>query len=332
MDRVAMTGKSDSETSWMAQGRPPPVLVLTEGSASYVDALSELKAQGVELLAAESRSEAERLEGPFPVILGAPDRVAAFLENGRPVDWVQSTWAGVSPLLDSGRRDYLLTGVRGVFGPQVSEFVMGYLLAHELKLLERLGCQAKKKWWSEPGDGLRDKTLAVLGTGSIGQHLAGTAAHFGLRVTGLNRSGNSTAGFHRVYPVEELEAFLGGADYLVCTLPQTPRTESLLDETAFRAVKPGCYLVNVGRGSVIDEAALLAALADGRLSGAVLDVFREEPLPADHPFWHAPGVLVTAHVAAKSRPQDIANIFIENYRRFLQGDELAHRIDFDRGY
>jgi len=327
-----MTGKSDSDTSRVALRHPPPVLVLTPDAAAYVDALSKLEAQGVDLLAVESANDAQALEGRFPVVLGAPGLVAAYLENGRPVDWVQSTWAGVTPLLKLGRRDYRLTNVKGLFGPQISEYVMAYLLAHELKLLERLGCQAKKKWWSEPGEGLREKTLAIMGTGSIGQHLAGTAAPFGLRVIGLSRSGNPASGFQRVFTVNELGAFLGEADYLACTLPETPATGNLLDEAAFRAVKRGCYLLNVGRGSVIDDSALLAALAEGRLSGAVLDVFREEPLPADHPFWHAPGVLVTAHVAARSRPRDIANIFIENYRRFLQGDELAHRIDFDRGY
>jgi len=327
-----MTGNGDRGMNGMAQGHLSPVLVLTPGSTAYIDALSKLKAPGVELLAAESANEARSLEGPFPVILGTPDLVAAYLENGRPVNWVQSTWAGVTPLLKLGRRDYLLTGVKGIFGPQVSEYVMAYLLAHELKLLERLGCQAEKNWWSEPGEGLSGKTLAIMGTGSIGQHLASVAVHFGLQVVGLNRSGNSAAGFQRVYTVNELGTFLGEGDYLVCTLPETPATKSLLDKSAFSAVKRGCYLVNVGRGSVIDEAALLDALAVGRVSGAVLDVFLEEPLPADHPFWHASGVLVTAHVAAKSRPRDIANIFIENYRRFQQGAELAHRIDFDRGY
>lgn len=313
-------------------GRPADVLILSPKAGDYVAALASLVSQGVNLATAGSPYEAKRLTGDYPVLLGAPDLTAAYLADGRPVDWVQSTWAGVKPLLELERRDYLLTGVRGVFGPQITEYVMGYLLARELKIFERLGRQSKTEWRSEPGGSLQAKTLAILGTGSIGRHLAGTAGRFGMNVIGLNRGGEEVPGFQCVHSVDRLDAFLGEADYLVCALPETPETDGLLNEDAFRAVKPGCYFVNVGRGSVVDETALLEALADGRLSGAVLDVFREEPLPTDHPFWHAPNVLVTAHVAAKSRPADIAKLFIENYRRYTSGEELLHRIDFDRGY
>ena len=171
-----------------------------------------------------------------------------------------------------------------------------------------------------------------MGTGSIGSDIAGMAKAFGMRITGFSRSGASVEGFERVFAGNQLDDFLAEPDYLVCVLPNTPGTRHLLDAGAFRAMKSGCYLVNVGRGALIDEEALADALFKGELSGAVLDVFQDEPLPQESPLWNAPGLIVTAHVAAKSWPQDIARIFMENYRRYVAGKPLKYQIDFERGY
>jgi phosphoglycerate dehydrogenase-like enzyme len=129
-----------------------------------------------------------------------------------------------------------------------------------------------------------------------------------------------------------LNEFLAEPDYLVCVLPDTPETTRLLDEDRLRRLRPGCVLLNVGRGNLIDEQALAAALPRGGLAGAVLDVFEREPLPADSPLWDAPGLVLTAHVAAHSRPADIARIFRANYNRYRAGQTLDHLVDFGRGY
>ena len=310
----------------------PSVLVLTPDAADYLPWLDGLAAKGVAVLTATSARAALELDPQPPVLLARPDLAAAALEAGYPARWIQSTWAGVLPLLATGRRDVTITGVKGVFGPQIAEYVIGHLLAFELPLLARLGRQAARQWWPEPTGTLGGKTLGILGTGSIGRHVAQVAGAFGLVVTGLNRSGAPVPGFTRVYPGAELGSFLGEADYIACTLPETPETDGLLDAAAFAAMKPGCYLVNVGRGSLIDEDALLQALANGRLAGASLAVFKEEPLPADRPLWHADNTLVSAHVAARSWPEDIARVFCENYECWLRGETLNHRVDFDRGY
>ena len=308
------------------------LLVLAPDAEAYLPGLENLRASGLPVSIAAGVAEAEELDREFSIILGQPDLVASFLAAGHPVDWVQSTWAGVKPLIDLGRRDYLLTCVKDVFGPQIAEYVLGYLLAHELRLLERLGRQANRDWWTEPNGTLAGKTLGMLGTGSIGRYVAAVFGRLGVRVVGLNRSGEPAAGFETVYSRDQLLEFLAGLDYLVCTLPQTAETDGLMDRGAFAALRRGCYLVNVGRGSAINEEALLEALSGGRLAGAALDVFRDEPLPEYSPLWHAPDTLVTAHVAAKSRPGEIVAVFADNYGRFLQGEELKHRVDFDRGY
>lgn len=308
------------------------VLIIVPDVQDYLPLLAALEQQGVQLTAARTAAEAKAAYAGQAIVLGQPDLVADALPDMPGVKWVQSTWAGVTPLLDTGRRDFLLTGVKGVFGPQMAEYVFGTLLARELRLEERRAYQRRHEWWDAPSGTLDGKTLGVMGTGSIGRHIAGVAPGFGMRAVGFSRSGAGVEGFERVYSREGLHAFLAEADYVVSVLPDTPATTGLLDADAFRAMQSTACLVNVGRGSVVDEDALVAALEAGELAGAVLDVFREEPLPADHPLWDAPGVLITAHMAARSMPQDIARIFVENYRRYVNGGELLYRIDFERGY
>jgi phosphoglycerate dehydrogenase-like enzyme len=266
------------------------------------------------------------------VVLGQPDLVAEALGEMPEVRWVQSNWAGVTPLLDLGRSDYMLTGVKDTFGSQMAEYVLGYMLANELKIFERRGRQVNRCWWDEPSGTLQGKTLGIMGTGSIGRHIAGMAQPFGMRITGFSRSGASVEGFKQVFAASQLDDFLAQPDYLVCVLPDTPGTRNMLDTNAFRAMKNSCYLVNVGRGALIDEEALAQALVKGELSGVVLDVFQTEPLPQESPLWNAPGLIVTAHVAAKSWPEGIARIFRENYRRYTAGEPLKYQIDFEKGY
>lgn len=310
----------------------PRVLVLAPDADRYLDELEALAAAGTELVPASGAEEVAGGEPPFPVILGQPDIVADYLASGAGVRWVQSTWAGIGPLRAQPRRDFVLTGVRDVFGAPIADYVMAYVLAREIRLLERLGRQAHRSWWPEDSGSPAGKTMGILGTGSIGRHLAEVAAMFGMRVTGLSRRGRPVDGFEEVFPAGRLADFLSGADYVVSTLPDTPATQGMLDQDALAAMKRDAYLVNVGRGSVLDEHALADVLERGHLAGAVLDVFQTEPLPEGHPLWHARDCIVTAHVAARSLPADIAAIFRENYARFLADEPLRYRIDIDRGY
>lgn len=310
----------------------PAVLILTSDAEEYLPLLEELNADGVDLAVATTVREARQIYRGQTVALAQPDLLAAALDHMPELQWAQSSWAGVTPLLDNGRRDYQLTGVKGVFGQQMAEYILGYLLAHELKIFERLERQANRAWWDEPSGMLRGKTLGIMGTGSIGCAIAKAAKAFGMGITGFSRSGAVAEGFGRVYGEGELDAFLPRCDHLVCVLPDTPATRHLLGRPEFQSLQKGCYLVNVGRGNVIDESALTAALVDGQLAGAALDVFQQEPLPKESPLWDAPGLLVTGHISGNSFPTEIARIFIENYRRWVQGKALLYPVDFERGY
>ena len=308
------------------------VLILARDASEYLPHLEQSCGSDTFVAAASSVEDVRKLHREFDVVLGQPDMAAELLAEGASVSWIQSTWAGITPLLELGRNDYVLTGVKDTFGPQISEYVFASLLAREVRLLERLGRQAHKHWWQEPSGTLEGKTLGVMGCGSIGRHVAQTGRHFGMKTVGLSRTGRGVDGFEAVYPLEDLGQFLALPEYLVCALPETPATKGLLGRDEFALMKRGCYLVNVGRGSLIDEKALIRALEGGRLAGASLDVFREEPLPEDDALWHAENALVTAHIAARSRPADITEIFLANFERFRLGESLKYVIDFDRGY
>lgn len=310
----------------------PNVLILCPDAEDYLPFLEGLTTEGVSLQAVGSVEEAKTAYAGQTVVLGRPDLLASVLPRWPQVRWVQSSWAGVTPLLNCGRENFLLTGIKDTFGTEMAEYVMTYLLMHELKVLERLGRQANKSWWSEYSGSLVGKTLAVMGTGSIGACIARQAETFGMRCIGLNREGSAVNGFDATYSSSRLHEFLSLADYVVGVLPDTPDTRGLLDREAFQAMNSHAYLVNVGRGSLVNESHLVEALIGGQLAGGALDVFQEEPLPDDSPLWHAPGLIITAHVSGISKTPEIARIFEQNYRLYSNGEPLNYRIDFQRGY
>ena len=310
----------------------PSILIVSDQAPAYAEALSALVAEGVTITLAMDATEAVAVGAEAPVVLGEPHHLAEALPGLSAVRWIQSTWAGVTPLLPVLGPDIQLTGVKGVFGQQMAEYCLGHMLAFELGILERAAAQADRHWDESATGNLAGKRLGVMGTGSIGAAVARAAAGLGLRVTGYNRSGKPVTPFEAVSGADQLGDFLAGLDYLVTVLPDTPDTRNLLDAGALARLPPHAVLINVGRGTVVEDAALVAALQDGQLKGAVLDVFREEPLPRDHAFWDTPGLRITGHVAAHSYPADIAALFIDNYRRYVAGEPLAHRVDPARGY
>jgi len=310
----------------------PGCLIVTALADEFAEEIDRLADLPVPVKACTSADRALAEYTNETILFGNPAMIASILPAMPSVDWVQSSWAGVTPLIAHDRRDYVLTGVKGVFGPQISEYVIGYLLAHELKVLRRMDEQRNHEWFRDHSGTLHGKRLGILGTGSIGQHIANTASHFGMKVTGLSRSGEHATGFENVMPVGQLHEFLGETDYLVSTLPQTADTEKLLDSSALEKLSAHAYFINVGRSNIVDDDALIDALRRNKLAGAALDVFDEEPIPKDSPLWDAPNLSVTAHIAAISHPLLIVPIFVENYRRYTEGQRLRYVIDFDAGY
>lgn len=315
----------------------PPVLIASPQAEPLRQALlAAFRARQLSppplLTASDPQGLAAQLQAA-PVWLAQPDFVASQLAQAGGLRWLQSTWAGVEPLVAEGmRRDYRLTGVKGIFGPLISEYVFGGLLSLTRHFPAYRRQQDAHQWQPLAYQSLRERTLVVFGLGSIGAHLARTARHFGMRLLGVTRSGLADASVDAVYPVAQMHQALAYADVVVLTLPATPATRGLANGAFFNALKPGAVLINVGRGALVDEPALLAALDAGQLSHALLDVFHQEPLPAGHPFWARADISVTPHVAAVTFAEDIAAIFVDNYQRWQRGETLLHGVDFARGY
>jgi phosphoglycerate dehydrogenase-like enzyme len=307
-------------------------LIVTSLADKFAEEVARLSDGEIPVKACTTSEQAVAEYTDETVLFGNPALIVPALPHMPTIDWVQSSWAGVTPFISGVRRDYVLTGVKDVFGSQMSEYVIGYLLAHELKVLQRKEAQKQRNWFKEISGSVGGKTLGVMGTGSIGQHIAGTARHFGMATVGLNRSGESAPNFDQVRPATELHEFLAEINHLVATLPQTEQTDNLLDANALAKLSPDTYFINVGRSNVVDDEALVNALRNGQLAGAALDVFDDEPLPKDSPLWDTPNLSITAHIAAISHPLLLVPIFVDNYRRYMKNEPLRYVIDFDAGY
>ena len=277
--------------------------------------------------------------GCCDVLLARPDWAANYLEScighSKPVPlWIQSTWAGVTPLVAMTRTTgTALTGIKGIFGPMIAEYVMSHILADSQQHIAFRASQLQHQWRPAQPTGLAGKKMVILGTGSVGSHLAAVASTgFGMSVQGISRQGLDAPGFSRVVPVSRANLVIHDADYLVLALPDTPATRGIVD-AGFLAQLPGqSMVINVGRGSSLVDADLLAAIDLGKVRCAVLDVFNQEPLPANHPFWGHDAITITPHIAAISYPGDISRIFLENLSRFRAGERLNFLIDSASGY
>jgi phosphoglycerate dehydrogenase-like enzyme len=309
------------------------LLILSRDAGEYRRLIEAAQLPGLEIVASSDVAAGLARGVGCDLAFGEPSLIARALPQLPGVRWVQSTWAGVEPLLDPAlRHDYVLTNARGVFGPLMAEYVFGYLLAHERRIVPRHAAQQAGVWDRTPPGTLRNKRLGLLGVGSIGAVLARTGKHFGMHVQGYTRGSEDCADVDAYYHPPERAAFAADLDYLVSVLPNTATTRYIVDAALLAALPPRAVFVNVGRGSAVDEAALARALQTGRLAGAVLDVFQQEPLPPDHVFWRTPNLFITAHTAALSFPEDLARLFVENYRRFVAGEALRYRVDFEQGY
>lgn len=309
------------------------VLILSRHADVYHQLVADARLPDLTIVSTSDPSVLPSSASACDVVFGEPALIVRALQSLPGARWIQSTWAGVEPLLDPAlRRDYTLTNARGVFGPQMSEYVFGYMLARERHMFAKYEAQKERRWDPQPPGTLAGKQIGLLGVGTIGQALARTAKHFGMRVKGWTRASEESSDVDEYFHGRDLRAFAAELDYLVSIVPNTPATRRIVDAALLAALPPRAVLINPGRGSTVDEAALADALKRGRLAAAVLDVFETEPLPPDHELWGVPNVIVTSHTAAISFPAAIAPLFVENYRRLHAGEPLMYRVDFEAGY
>jgi len=309
------------------------LLILSENSARYAELIERLDFSGLEFFACHRAGDAKTHAKDCNIILGEPDRIAPVLDIAENLQWIQFTYAGVEALVThSQKTDYLLTGVKDLFGPLMSEYVFAYILALERNIFQTYENQQERLWQDMPYKSLKGTLLGICGLGSIGRHIALTGKRFGMNVWGYKRSNKGVPEVDRLFTRTSFREFLAHPDYIVITLPHTPESFHLFDYSSFHAMKRSAVLINVGRGTVVSENALARALEEKLIRGAVLDVFEEEPLSKDSNLWGLPNVFITPHNSAYSFPEDIVDIFAENYRLFVTGAPLKYVVDFDRGY
>ncbi len=254
--------------------------------------------------------------------------------------WFQQWGAGADWLArhpEAATRDFILTNTSGLHAIPISEHILALLLAFARRLPAAIRAQQRGVWERQEGHvfELAGKTLLLIGVGAIGERTATLASALGLRVLGIRRDGRlAAAGVTEMAGPDRLHAWLPQADFVVLTVPLTPETRQLIGAAELRLMRPTAYLVNIGRGGTVDEAALVKALQAGRIAGAGLDVFATEPLPADSPLWRMEQVIITAHYAGNTpvyNPRAMA-IFLDNLRRFRDGAPLRNVVDKQLGY
>jgi len=268
------------------------------------------------------------------------------------LSWVHSATSGVERALTPSalERGVVVTNARGVFSRPIAEYVVMMILAVSRRLPQLLELQRERTWQPLEGTELRDVTVGIVGLGSIGRAVGALATAFGCRVVAVRRRADagmeSTAVddedgrslgeimLDRVGGPETLPELLAESDFIVLAAPLTPETEDMINAETLALVKPGAWLINVARGRLIDERALIRALRDGQLGGAVLDMFRDEPLPPMSSFYDLPNVIVTPHTAWSSgRVLDRSvELFCDNLRRFATGEPLLNVVDPSAGY
>jgi phosphoglycerate dehydrogenase-like enzyme len=264
------------------------------------------------------------------------------LAAARKLRWVQQTSTGVGQLMKSLglRPEVLVTTARGVHATPLAEFVFMVLLAQWRGLGHLQAQQRAHRWIRYCGDSVAGRRLLIVGAGDLARGLAERARAFEMTTTVIARdpakSRAHNAVFDEIRPRAQLHAALGEADAVVVTVPHTLETEGMIDRAAFAAIKPGAVFVNIARGQVIDEAALLDGLKSGRIGFAALDVFGTEPLPSESPFWDQPNVLVSPHSASTvvGENEAITEIFCWNLRCWLDGrlGEMRNVLDKERMY
>lgn len=315
----------------------------------------------------------KRIAGTLRVVNAAPTKEAlaampearAFygkitpelLAAARRLEWVQTPTASLEHYLfpELVAHPCVLTNMRGLFSDVIADHVMGYVLCFCRNLHLYVRHQIERRWEPVGGETDRhpavlgpsyvagfdrahrhvaDQTLGVVGVGAIGAEICRRAAAFGMDVLGVDPHPRLIEGLLDVWPMDRLDDLLAACDFTVIAAPHTPETARLFDAGRIRKMKPASYLINIGRGVIVDLAALTDALRSGHLAGAALDVFETEPLPPDHPLWVTDNVILTPHIAAASpriAERHLATL-VENVRRFAAGEPLLNVVDKRKWY
>ncbi|MBX3002194.1 MAG: D-2-hydroxyacid dehydrogenase [Caldilineaceae bacterium] len=307
-------------------------------SEEQIDQMGEA-APEMKVVITQDRQEIESLLEEIEIVVG--DLPRDLLPRAKKLRWMQLWGAGADWLMrypEAQEMDFVLTNASGVHAIPITEHIFAFLFSLGRGFHKAMRAQVEGKWRKPEGDELfelPDKTMVLLGVGAIGQQTARIADALNMRVIGVRRDPSVSApGVERMVGNDQLLVVLPEADFVVVTVPLTHETERMIGERELRAMKPGAYIVNIGRGKIIDQDALIRALREGWIAGAGLDVTDPEPLPADSPLWAMENVIITAHYSGLTPYYDerALEIFLDNLKRYRAGEEMRNVVDKGLGY
>ena len=314
----------------------PRVLLWTDNTAPYLAAIDRAGLAGrvtVETLARTAQPTNEQCANTDAMMVVAVP--PGLLPRMKKLRWAQAMTAGVEGwlALPDLPDNLTLTCARGTHRESMPENILAALFHITKPYAAIVADQKDARWGKRVAQPLNGKTLGILGLGVVGQDVARLAGALGMRVLGTRRSGGAVDGIE-VLPPERTDAVLAQSDFVLALLPATPATENFINAARLAKMKPGAWLLNFGRGQSIADADLIAAVQSKQIAGAILDVFRQEPLPPTHPFWATDGILVLPHIGGPHPDRDsiVARLFLENLGRFIDGKPLREVVDRVAGY
>jgi phosphoglycerate dehydrogenase-like enzyme len=313
------------------------VLLWTDGPTPYANAIAAAGLSGrvaVETLSRKDQpSEAQLTRTEALLAWGAPPGLLPRMPHLR---WAQALTAGVEGwlALPDLPPALTLTCARGTHRESMPENILGALFYLTKPYAAAVADQKQSKWTRRTAIPLTGQTLGILGLGAVGQDVARLGTALGMKVIGTKRNPTPLPGVAEVLPQERTNEVLAQSDFVVLLLPATPQTENFINAERLSHMKPTAWLLNFGRGHLIDDAALIAAAGAKKIGGAILDVFRQEPLPSTHPFWTSEGIIVLPHIGGghPKRDEVVARLFVDNLGRFLDGKPLRETVDRAAGY
>lgn len=313
------------------------LLLWHDNTKAYTDAIAAAGLSDrvhVETLPRREKPSAEQMaETEALMVANVPPGLLPQMPKLR---WAQAMTAGVEawlalPDLPPG---LTLTCARGTHRESMPENIIATMLYVTKPFAKVVEDQKRRHWGSTVAPPINGKTLGILGVGEIGSEVARIARALNMRVIGTKRRPGPTDNGVEIYPPEGTDEVLAQSDYVLLLLPATPATDNFINAERLRQMKPTAWLLNFGRGHLIKDEDLIAAVTEKRIAGAVLDVFRQEPLPSEHPFWTTPGVIVLPHIGGPHPDRDtiVARLFIDNLRQYLDGQPLREVVDRSAGY
>ncbi len=308
------------------------LIVISRNQEEYERRLTALNLPGLEILAPRDAEGILASIERANIMLANPPLAKNYINAAKNVQWMQSTYAGVDAMNAEGlRKDYVLTNIREVYGPPLAEYAFAYILAFRKELAENIAYQKEHAWKQRLAGIISGQTLCIVGAGSIGKEIARIGKAFGMHTIGYRTKGEPVEFFDKIYSGDLKECVAQG-DYVLSVLPNTKSTDDIFNKDIFKAMKSTALFMNIGRGNAVVETDLISALQNKTIARAVLDVFKEEPLPADNLLWTVENLYITPHMSGYIFTEREFEIFAENYRRFCAGEELMYRVDFAKGY